>query len=206
MRIDEPAVEDRPDAPVWGVDEPTMARWPELAPGTELTIVKRSAKDGGREHARYPGTVIASDLPSPWVVFESHWTYGTVAQAGLTFEIGDILHEIFSPIHPYNAFAVFRPSGELKGWYANVDWPAVLEREGDATILVWNDLFIDVVALPDGSVMVLDEDELAESGLAATDPTLHDRILAASDELVSRFHARRPPFEALTRLETNADP
>jgi hypothetical protein len=199
-------IEDRPDAPAWGVDEATMARWGELSPGAVVTIVKRSAKDGGREHARYPGTVIGSDLPAPWVVFESHWTYGAISQADLTFEIGDVLHEIFSPIHPYNAFAVFAPTGEFKGWYANVDWPAVLEDEGDETLLVWNDLYIDVVALPDGSVTVLDEDELEESGLAASNPEFHDRILAARDELVARFHDRRPPFEALGRTEVATDP
>jgi hypothetical protein len=112
-----------------------------------------------------------------------------------------VLHEIFSPIHPYNAFAVFAPTGEPKGWYANVDWPAVLEDEGDEMLLVWNDLYIDVVALPDGSVTVLDEDELEESGLAASNPEFHDRILSARDELVARFEARRPPFEDLDGFE-----
>lgn len=204
MRSEGVLIEDHPDAPAWGVDEATMARWGELSPGAVVTIVKRSAKDGGREHARYPGTAIDSNLPAPWVVFESRWTYGTVSQADLTFEIDDVLYEVFSPIHPYNAFAVFASTGEFKGWYANVDWPAVLEDEGDETLLVWNDLFIDVVALPDGSVTVLDEDELEEFGLAASDPDFHDRILAARDELVARFHDRRPPFEALDYIEVAA--
>lgn len=204
MRGDAVLIEDRPDAPVWGIDEATMARWPELAPGAVVTIVKRSVKDG-REHARYPGTVIASDLPAPWVVFETHWTYGNIAQGELRFEIGDILHEIFSPIHPYNAFAVYTPTGKLKGWYANVDWPAVLERDGDETILVWNDLVIDVVALPDGSVTVLDEEELDEWTLASRDPELHERILAARDELVVRFRARLAPYSGPDRIEVDTN-
>jgi hypothetical protein len=200
MRTDDVRIEDRPDAPTWGVDEPTMTRWPELAPGVEVTIVKRSVKDG-RDHARYPGTVIDIGLPPPWVAFETHWTYGAITQAELAFEIGDVLHEIFSPVHPYNAFAVFTPAGELKGWYSNVDWPAVLEDEGDETLLVWNDLVIDVVALPDGAVTVLDEEELDEWELAARDPELHDRILAARDELLARFRDRRPPFSGPARIE-----
>ncbi len=206
MKADHPRIADQPDAPAWGVDEATMARWDALVPGVEVTIVKRSAKDGGREHARYPGTVIVPDLPAPWVTLESHWTYGGVRQADLTFEVGDVLHEIFSPIHPYNAFAVFAQSGDLKGWYANVDWPAVLEDEGDETLLVWNDLFIDVVATPDGHVTVLDEDELEESGLATCDPELHQRILSARDELVARVHEQRPPFVALNRIERDTNP
>jgi hypothetical protein len=204
MRTEGARIEDQPDALAWGIDEATMARWSELMPETEVTVVKRSAKDGGREKTRYPANVIETGLPAPWVVVEARWTHGTVEQAGLTFEDGDLLHEIFSPIHPFNAFAVFGTDGGLKGWYANVDWPAVLETEGEETLLVWNDLFIDMVALPDGSVTVLDEDELEESGLTLTDPALHDRILAARDELVARFHARRPPFEALDRIEPDA--
>lgn len=194
-------IEDRPDAPEWGIDEATMARWPELTPGTEVTIVKRSAKHGGEERARYPARVIASDLPSPWLVCEAVWTHGTVPQGMLTFEDGDILHEIFSPVHPYNAFAVFAASGELKGWYANVDWPAVLEDGAGEVLLVWNDLYIDLVAAADGRFEVRDEDELEESGLRSSDPVLYSRILTARDELLARFHARRPPFCVPHRIE-----
>ncbi len=199
-------IEDRPDAPTWGVDEATMARWPDLVPGIEVMIVKRSAKHGGEERARYPATVVPTDLPAPWVVCETHWTMGRHDQGLLTFEDGDVLREIFSPVHPYNVFAVFAPSGALKGWYANVDWPAVLETEGDTTLLVWNDLYIDLVATPDGRFAVLDEDELDDSGLAVSDPALHARVLAARDELIARLHARRPPFEALDRIEANSSP
>ncbi len=199
-------IEDRPDAPAWGVDPSTMARWSELTTGSEIIIVKRSAKHEGEERARYPATVIASDLPAPWVVCAARWTHGTVPQGLLTFENGDILHEIFSPVHPYNAFAVFAPTGALKGWYANVDWPAVLEYENGQLLLVWNDLYIDLVATSDGQVDVLDEDELEESGLATTAPDLHASILAARDEMMARFHARRPPFAGPDRVEPGADP
>jgi hypothetical protein len=116
--------------------------------------------------------VIGSNLPAPWVVLEARWTHGTIEQAGLTFENDDVLHEIFSPIHPYNAFAVFTPSGELKGWYGNVTWPAFFAPGSDGRVLVWHDLFIDLVAAPDGQMQVLDEEELAEFGLEGSDPEL----------------------------------
>lgn len=200
------AIEDTPRAPVWGADDATLERWPSLTPGTEITIVKWSSKDG-REHARYPGTVVASDLPSPWVVFETHWTYGAVRQAGLTFETGDVLHEIFSPIHPYDAFAVYRPTGELKGWYGNVTHPASFtddEQEGE--VLVWHDLYLDLVGLPSGEVAILDEDELAESGMRASDPDLHARVLAARDELIERFKTRQAPFSGPHHIGKSATP
>ena len=206
MGTEGPRLDEWPDEPVWGVHDPTIARWHELSEGVDVTIVKWSSKDGA-EHARYPGRVVTSELPAPWVVFETRWTYGTVRQAGLTFEVGDILREIFSPIHPYDVFAVYAPDGRLKGWYGNVTHPAFFAPESHhGTVLVWHDLYIDIVAMPDGTITVLDEDELAESGLESSDPEMHARVLAARDELVARFHSRRPPFEALDRIEVDTDP
>jgi hypothetical protein len=206
MRREGPQVEDRPDASEWGVDKATLARWPELAPGVEVTIVKQSAKHGGKERARYPATVVPSDLPAPWVALATHWTMGRHDQGLLVFENGDVLREIFSPVHPYDVFAVYDPSGKLKGWYGNVTRPAFFAPGGDGLTLVWYDLYVDIVAKPDGQVAIEDEDELAESGLAMSDPELHGRILAARDELLARFRARRPPFEALDRIEVDTDP
>lgn len=178
----------------WIPDPWTLERWDALVPGTALTVVKRSHKHGGAERARYPATVVNLDSPSPWVAVETPWTLGTVTQAHITFQTGDTLHEVFSPSHPFDAFAVYGPDAALKGWYANVTHPALLEPCGDGLQLVWHDLYVDVVATPDGRMAVLDEDELNEAGIAHSDPDLHRRILTALDELIARFHARRPPF------------
>lgn len=191
---DDIRIEDHPCTARWDVDSRTLERWFALTPGTEVTIAKWSAKHNGEERARYPATIVASDLPSPWIAFETHWTMGTHDQELVTFENGDVLHEVFSPIHPYDAFAIYRPSGELKGWYGNVTYPAFLAPTNAEPVIVWRDLFVDIVAAPDGEVAVLDEDELDESDLLATDAGLHGRILAARDELLARFHDRRPPF------------
>lgn len=179
---------------VWVPDRHTLGAWAKLQPGTVVTVLKRSAKHGGEDRARYPGLVVESSLASPWVEIEAHWTAGTISQAHLTFENGDILREIFSPLHPFNAFAAYNPLGALKGWYANVTYPTLLEELDDRPAVVWHDLFIDIVTTPDGIVAVLDEDELDESGLRTSDPQLHDRILAARDELLERFRNRQPPF------------
>lgn len=194
-------IEDTPTAPLWGTDDATLARWSELTPGTEVTIVKWSAQRGGEERARYPARIAPSPIPSPWVVFETHWTMGKHDQGLLILENGDTLHEIFSPVHPYDAFAVYRPTGELKGWYGNVTHPAFFAPDTEDLVLVWHDLFIDIIATADGEVAVLDEDELEEANLSATDPELHARILAARDELLERFHTRQPPFTSPKYLE-----
>ncbi|MGH2560794.1 MAG: DUF402 domain-containing protein, partial [Thermomicrobiales bacterium] len=122
--------------------------WPYLPIGTALTIVKR-APDGS-EAARYAGFVIDAGAPAPWVAVESIWTHRAYDLDGLLFLRGDTLHEFFSPADWFNSFSVFAPDGTLRGWYANVTYPARLDQTTDPYTLTWHDLYLDVVALPEG--------------------------------------------------------
>ncbi|HEV2129308.1 MAG TPA: DUF402 domain-containing protein [Thermomicrobiales bacterium] len=201
MRTDRITIEDRPEAKLWGIDGPTLDRWPTLVPGREVTVVKHSVMHGPDFRVAYPGTVVTTAVPAPWVEIQAFWVAGTVQQAHLTFEIDDVLREIFSPIHPYNAFAVYSPAGELKGWYANVVYPTVVTASGEQLEVVWNDLFIDIVVTPDGEVAVLDEEELEEAELLTNDPELHARILVARGELLRRCQARRTPFSSPNQID-----
>ncbi len=166
--------------------------WPPLPLGAPLEIVK-IAPDGAVA-ARYPGTVMAADAPPPWLAVRATWVSRIVELDGLRFVPGDTLHEYFSPRHPFNAFAVFAPDGRLRGWYANVTHPAALDARTDPPRLVWHDLYLDVVGLPDGTEVVRDEDELVASSLMERDPPLAAAILAARDELLRRFARRTVPF------------
>ncbi len=167
------------------------AAWSSLLPGTELTIVKL-APDGS-EAARYLGEVVGHYRDS-WIPVLATWTYRTVDLGDLSFSPGDNLMEWFSPWHPFNAFAVFSPADQLKGWYANVTHPARLDVTQDRPVLIWHDLFLDLVGSADGSFTVRDEDELLASGLSDTEPELYGRILEAQSELIQRFEHRLPPF------------
>ena len=169
----------------------TTAPWSSLLPGAELTIVKL-APDGG-EAARYRGEVISHRQDS-WVLVQATWTNQTIELDGLSFRPGDALVEWFSPRHPFNAFAVFSPEARLKGWYANVTHPARLDVATDPPVLIWHDLFVDLVGLPDGWFTVRDDEELLASGLASTDPDLHALILEGRSELIRRFERKLPPF------------
>lgn len=166
--------------------------WPELPIGTEVTCIK-IAHDG-EVVTSYPTVVIEAGAASPWIAVRARWKNKIVEQSGLFFMPGDTLHEFFSPEHPFNLFSVISPEGELRGWYANVTYPTVVERVGEEFRLFWHDLFLDVVALPDGRVFVLDEDELEESQLLTRDAELHAQIIVAKDELVRLAHAREFPF------------
>lgn len=82
---------------------------------------------------------------------------------GLELRAGDRFVETHYADRWYNVFAIHDvDSDELKGWYCNITRPASL---GEADI--WSvDLALDLVVLPEGSWVVLDEDEFAELGLS----------------------------------------
>jgi hypothetical protein len=73
----------------------TTESWPTLEPGRPVAILKRHPD--GREATRYPGVVMASGAPAPWVAVEAAWVRDVVEMDGLRFVPGDTLHEFFSP-------------------------------------------------------------------------------------------------------------
>jgi protein associated with RNAse G/E len=147
----------------------------------------------GTPATRYQAVELGS--PPGWIATEARWTFKTVDISYFTFEPGDRLEEFFSLDRWYNLFAVFRPTGELVGGYCNVTYPTILT--GDE--LHWHDLWVDVIVMPDGQVFVLDEDELEEAGLAATDPPLYATIMAARDELLAMQRENAYPFSLYNR-------
>ena len=178
--------------------EAAVDAWSELRPGRMLTVVKL-APDGS-EAARYPGEVAAGIDDDGWVVVYARWSHGTMELDGLEFRAGDHLLEWFSPRHPINAFAVLTAGGRLKGWYANVTRPARLDLSTEPPVLIWHDLYVDLVGLPDKTFTIRDDDELQASGLHHLDPELHESILRARSELIWRFEGQLPPFAALSDM------
>lgn len=182
--------------------------WQHLEPGQEIEVVKLNPD--GDEAARYSASVVARSQENDWIALRAVWTYQHVEIDGLVFAPGDELIEWFSPQLPFNAFAVLSPAGDLRGWYANVTYPAFLEippRSGHPLTLFWHDLYLDLVGLADDTFVTRDEDELAESGLEASNPRLHREIQTAAAELARRFTSRQLPFllvntECATSSET----
>jgi hypothetical protein len=177
----------------WQTEDPfDITAWPSLPPGTALTIVKL-APDGS-EVTRYPGEVFEAGAPPPWVAVQASWVSREYDLNGLRFVKGDTLHEFFSPQHPFNVFSVFSASGSLRGWYANVTYPTQLDLATTPPTLTWHDLYVDIVALPDGTVAIRDEDELAAACLAATNPAVFQMIVEAKEEILRRISERAFPF------------
>lgn len=108
----------------------------------------------------------------------------------MVFEPGDYLYEYFATTDPFNAFALFAPDHEFKGWYCNITYPTA--TVGDT--IYWHDLYVDVVQKQNGEILVLDEDELADSGLERINPELHTTIVDARDLVVEKMRNHAYPF------------
>lgn len=174
-------------------EKPDQPRpWRSLEIGTDLNVVKVEAR--GEIVVRYPGVVITAGQPASWVAVRARWVTKVVELDGLRFVPGDRLHEFFSPTEWFNSFTVFAPDGTLRGWYANVTHPTTVDESTSPPTLFWHDLYVDLILLPDGTIVIRDEDELEESLLAGSDPALHARIMAARDELMDRAQRRAFPF------------
>jgi len=89
----------------------------------------------------------------------------------------------------YNVFQISAPDGTLKGWYCNLGLPAELEVE--SRTLSYVDLALDVWANPDGSFVVLDEDELEE--LLEQHPELTDAAQQGRTALLALAESRNLP-------------
>jgi hypothetical protein len=184
-----PATDD--PAALWLPDPGSLLLWHDLVPGTTVTIVKRAFD--GTEAARYPAVVADEPTTGPWRTLIATWVLPTTTQGSLTFAPGDILHERFSPMHPFNTFGVQRPDGHFKGWYANVTWPTFLERTADGFELTWQDCYLDLVVTPNGTDL-LDEDELAEAPISLTHPHLTAAIHEIARTVQDLALAGLPPF------------
>jgi uncharacterized protein len=83
------------------------------------------------------------------------------------------------------------PTVEL---YVNINTPAV--RDGD--VISYVDLDLDVVRRCDGSIEIVDRDELElHSAQLGYPPDLVARAEAAADEVVERMRRGEPPFEGV---------
>ncbi|MFD7257441.1 DUF402 domain-containing protein [Streptomyces sp. NPDC059874] len=149
----------------------------------ELTVALVKA---GRVKIRYPAAQVADDgdrisVRAPWAA-EGVRDFGFVR-----FEPGDVFVEHFWRTRWYAVKEVWTGDGVLKGWYCDVTRPAVVQG-GEITV---EDLDLDLWVSADGtSVLRLDEDEFAESGLATTDPEAAAQAVRALDAL---DHQARTP-------------
>ncbi|MGW0895495.1 DUF402 domain-containing protein [Streptomyces goshikiensis] len=129
----------------------------------------------GRTKIRYPAELLADT--GDRVTVRAPWAAGGVRDFGFVrFEPGDVFTEHFWRSRWYAIKEVRTAEGVLKGWYCDITRPTVVAEDG---ILV-EDLDLDLWVSADGAtVLRLDEDEFAASGLPETDPAAAAAALAA---------------------------
>ncbi|WP_156721682.1 DUF402 domain-containing protein [Streptomyces apocyni] len=152
------------------------------ASSVEIVLTK-----AGRTKIRYPAAVVSDDgtrltVRAPWAAD------GTRDFGFVRFEPGDVFTEHYWRDRWYAVKEVRTADGTLKGWYCDVTRPAVLSDSGTGTgtgtELTVEDLDLDLWCSADGkTVLRLDEDEFAASGLPERDPRTADRARRALDEL-----------------------
>lgn len=147
-----------------------------LAPGSPVRVhlVKQRHAD-----IEYPAAVLLDD--GTHLVVRGLWSEPTARDLGFVrFEPGDVFTEHYWRDRWYSVKEVRDGQGTRKGWYCDVARP-VRVRDG---LLISEDLDLDLWASADGgTVLRLDEDDFAASGLADRDPAAARRALTALDEL-----------------------
>jgi len=163
---------------------------PSPPPGPELPAILEIKRTlDGREKrfdcrllARSPEGRHAAVL---WVAPEPMHVHGVDLPAG-TISVG----HFWSDRH-YNVYHWLDPAGKTLGYYFNI---CDQTRLG-AGVIEWRDLTVDVLALPDGRLDVLDEHELPAD--LPTETAVE--IFAGKDEILSNPAAVLAEIEAASR-------
>ncbi|WP_437114039.1 DUF402 domain-containing protein [Streptomyces syringium] len=147
-----------------------------LAAGDAVTV--RLVKEP-RPEVRYPATVVRDD--GTHIVVRAPWAGAGTRDFGFVrFEKGDVFTEHYWRDRWYAVKEVRDAAGAVKGWYCDVTRPARVEADG----LVVTDLDLDLWLSADGAtVLRLDEDEFAESGIAERDPAAAGQARRALEDL-----------------------
>lgn len=146
----------------------------------QVTVHKLSPQ--GAELWRYQGTTL--ERTSSSLTLEAVYDRHDEDFHGLALRAGDHFVETHYADRWYNVFAVYDvDSGKLKGWYCNITRPATLD-EAD----IWSvDLALDLVVLPDGRWVVLDQEEFAALQLSPEETSRAQQTLRRLQQQAERL-------------------
>ena len=143
----------------------------------KITIVKQDHL--GVEVIRYQGQVLMRTAAE--IMIEAFFALEHAMMVDIPLLKGDKFLETYFTGHWYNIYEIHdRVSDHLKGWYCNVSYPAEISQ----SLVVFRDLALDLVVLPDGRQVVLDEDEFHKLVLSPDD---RNNALAGLAALQDRF-------------------
>jgi hypothetical protein len=156
----------------------------------DFTVYKRNHH--GEVVWRYTGQVAARG--ETWVCLRAFFAPLRADLGFVIFQRGDLFIEWFFSDRWYNIFQVHAGvAGPLKGWYCNITRPADIADDWVAA----DDLALDIFVLPDGAVLLLDQDEFDQLGLSQAERMA---TLNAVQEIRNAVAARQPPFDRIGLL------
>lgn len=121
---------------------------------------------------------------------DTGWSREELDLGYVVFKPDDIWVETFYLHKNFNIFRIGARDGHLKGFYSNVTYPPIIEKD----LIKWRDLAIDIWVRPDGTYLILDEDEFERMG-----PTDEERRMAKEsvDEILLMLKERSGPFKEI---------
>jgi len=149
--------------------------------------VQKIVHDGSVK-IEYKGTL--RERNDEFLSIDTGWSREPLDLGYVLFEPDDIWVETFYFDKWFNIFRIADREGRLKGFYANVTYPPEIS-DG---LIRWRDLAVDIWIRPDGSHLILDEDEFEEMG-----PTKLEREMAemAVSEVLGMLKQGIGPFREL---------
>ncbi|NLT73962.1 MAG: DUF402 domain-containing protein [Chloroflexi bacterium] len=142
----------------------------------------------GNRLVTYTGVLVEES--ADMLAVRCRWTSQEPVKLGLfTIEPGDVLIEYFYAREPFNIFAVHDPGGALKGWYCNLLESTRICRDS----VEWADLALDLLAIPTGKRLLLDEDEFEALQPA---PLQRRRATEGLNTLNEWLNRRQHPFSS----------
>ena len=149
-----------------------------------ITVVKLNPS--GEPKIQYQGEVIEHSHAG--VIIQAYWQQPLKDLGYTRFDPGDSFIEYYYSDRWFNIFDIATADGRRKGWYCNIAEPASISDEFIKQI----DLLLDVWVDPDGTPLVLDEDEFE------ADTTLSQEQRAGAhqglQDLLQMIAAQAEPF------------
>jgi len=146
----------------------------------EIVVIKLDPNR--KETWRYTGRVLNRQ---PHIMkIEAHFNREDMIFHGMALKKGDRFVEEYYDNRWYNIFEIHdREDDELKGWYCNICLPSEFET-GEVRYV---DLALDLLVFPDGSQLILDEDEFAALDLSND---MQKQALDALEDLRALFRTQ----------------
>ncbi|MBL8117208.1 MAG: DUF402 domain-containing protein [Anaerolineae bacterium] len=154
-----------------------------------ISIIVEKRDHQGNTVWQYPGEVI--ERGANYVCLRAVFDRVEANLGFVVFRQGDVFFEWFYDDRWYNIFQVHEGDTTIiKGWYCNITRPAHISD----TMVAADDLELDVFVMPNGTIILLDEEEFDTLNLE-TDERM--AALRAIQALQQRVAARETPFNAV---------